>query len=678
MPPLRTTATTSGPREVLPPPDGAAPSPPPPGRIVYLPAGQRRWDEVVRADGEPIGLLLHHGQDFRSLGWRALRPVARVGDGVTLVVPAQDGPGVDALAAMLRERFGPENVALYTRTLATDQALVSATQRVQVLTADGGLHTGSLKSVDNGAAAVEAARRTDAPVTAALATRVYSPAAVNPPPGPTPMAAEKPPVPHGLRPVNLALVDGGLVAFDVSASLLVPHLDVHPDLGGGSFAFTMPNLQATDLSFTRVRCHSFLYDDADGGAQTSKFDVDGHGTAMAGALIGDGSNWSGVGGPPPGDTSATLDVLCVGEANGRYGAAVQLFDRVTHGWTDRTRLVPEQVDGGFATLLAAAPNAELVVLPLAHVELHGVVAYGSLSHQIDTITDVTGKDLGVLVVTPAGNVDPGEPRHGLTAPGTARNAVTVGMSEPYCCGVRPSPASRGPVPGEWDARVLGIKPDFTVEGSAILPRAPHQFSYDPTGITGTGALGALRTDSYGTVAGTSVATARLGAYASRLASQGPRGAATTLKALLLHGVDLVAPTDPPTNGGWGNLDLSGAALGRLGDLYVYEGVLSPGKVATFGFVADGKRPVRVTLVWADRATPVATLVWQRTLELAVGPKQQLVGHPVTGPQVVELPGLVGPGRIGVTHNSPAFTGRARYTLVLSGGTPVGPQPWRKR
>ncbi len=265
---------------------------------------------------------------------------------------------------------------------------------------------------------------------------------------------------------------------------------------------------------------------------------------------------------------------------------------------------------------------------------------------------------GMVEVFSAGNdgdgkgnpLDPkGDEGYGsITAPGTAKNVITVGAAESVRasgtdgCGVTNTGADsasdiinfsgRGPT---QDGR---MKPDLVAPGTHITGASPQHAGYTGNAVCDKTFGGST---FYSLVSGTSQAAPHVAGAAALLRDwyvrevdpQAPSPALT--KAILVNtAVDLAGgdsgknssiPSAPNTDQGWGRVSI-GAALDGTQREYLDEGATTTleanGQSVLRSYqVADSAKPVRVTLAWTDPPPATVTgnaFVNDLDLEVSVG------------------------------------------------------------
>ena len=265
---------------------------------------------------------------------------------------------------------------------------------------------------------------------------------------------------------------------------------------------------------------------------------------------------------------------------------------------------------------------------------------------------------GMVEVFSAGNdgdgkgnpLDPkGDEGYGsITAPGTAKNVITVGAAESARasgtdgCGVTNGGSDsatdiinfsgRGPT---QDGR---MKPDLVAPGTHITGASPQHAGYTGASVCDKNFGGS---SFYSLVSGTSQATPHVAGaaallrdwYVREVAPKAPSPALT--KAILVNSASDIAggdsgknsliPAAPNTDEGWGRVNL-GAALDATPREYLDEAAATTldanGQSVLRSYqVADSAKPVRVTLAWTDPPPATVTgnaFVNDLDLEVSVG------------------------------------------------------------
>ncbi len=382
------------------------------------------------------------------------------------------------------------------------------------------------------------------------------------------------------------------------------------------------------------------------GRRGDASDTHGHGTHVAGSVLGSGAGDGQARGAAP---EAKLVFQSVLDSNGGLGG------------------LPEDL----GTLFGQAYEAGARI----HSDSWGV-PYDSGGNVYDAQSAAVDRmiwehpDLAILFA--AGN-DGDHNQDGrvdystVSSPGTAKNAITVGASENN----RPELgkhadnansvaifSSRGPAP---DGRV---KPDIVAPGSWILSakssRAPENNFWKGYN------------DRYAYMGGTSMATP-LSAGATALVRQyfetklGVTPRAALLKAALINGAADIEGTWK--DHGWGRLDLAGTLKPFQ---FENESVaLRTGESKGYSYQVKAGQPLKVTLVWSDYpASPSAskTLVNDLDLQVKTPDGKVLIGN-------AEALGQSSPDRLNnVETVAVAAPTTGTYTVTVKAeNVPQGPQ-----
>jgi uncharacterized repeat protein (TIGR01451 family) len=356
---------------------------------------------------------------------------------------------------------------------------------------------------------------------------------------------------------------------------------------------------------------------ADPGQDYPWNDPNGHGTHVAGSVLGDGTQSAGaITGMAP-DASLVMQSLYAASWSTVGGAAVGPTQMLNDAYSQGARIQTNSWGGDCGTSCPyTARAASYDDYLFDHPDLLVLFAAGNSG------ADANGN--GVIDASSLGD------------PATAKNVLTVGASE----SVRPTFASctwfacfdyasspLGPDGAADDANGLAafssrgptvdgrIKPDLVAPGTFILSTR--------SGLAPSGNFWSLYTNSeYAYMGGTSMATP-LVAGAAAVVREGlvlegftnPSGA--LVKAVLINSANDLAPGQygtgstqelgaaPDYNQGWGRLDIDSflTPAGPLSSLVHDQKV----GLATGGFVdlpfavADNSVPVQATLAWTDAA-----------------------------------------------------------------------------
>ena len=252
-------------------------------------------------------------------------------------------------------------------------------------------------------------------------------------------------------------------------------------------------------------------------------------------------------------------------------------------------------------------------------------AYTTNSRQVDEY--VRSNDMTVLFA--AGNEGPGSGT--ISAPGTAKNAITVGATE----NLRPSFgsmadninhvasfSSRGPT---RDGR---IKPDVMAPGTYILSAR--------SSLAPNSSFWANHDSKYAYMGGTSMATPIVAGNVAQLREHFMKNRGITPKPSLLKAALIAGATDvglgyPNGNQGWGRVTLDKS----LNVAFVNETTaLSTSQKATYSFQATAGKPLKISLVWTDApgsTTASKTLVNDLDLVVTAPNGQRFVGNDFSSP-----------------------------------------------
>jgi len=314
-------------------------------------------------------------------------------------------------------------------------------------------------------------------------------------------------------------------------------------------------------------------------------DTDGHGTHVAGSVVGDGSS---------GATDGGVSI------KGMAPAAKIVFQSVLDS-SGGLGGIPADLNTLFSQ--AASNGAKIHTNSWGVPLQYGGWVYDAEAQQVD---QYTWNNKSFTVLFAAGN--DGQSQSGstvynsVTTPGTAKNAITVGASEnnrsdkgtyadnPNQIAVF---SSRGTAP---DGR---IKPDIVAPGTWILST---RSTLAPDGNY-WGTFDSYHAFNSGTSMATPVtagATALVRQFYTDVKSITP--AASLLKATLINGAKDLGTGWGSRDQGWGRIDLASSLYPTSGRANWFENEtksLSTGVTNSYTFTASAGQILKFTLVWTD-------------------------------------------------------------------------------
>ncbi len=332
------------------------------------------------------------------------------------------------------------------------------------------------------------------------------------------------------------------------------------------------------------------------GRSNNSNDPNGHGTHVAGSVLGNGTSNKGMA------PQANLVFQSIMDSSGGLGG----------------------LPSNLSTLFSQAYSAGARI----HTNSWGAAVNGAYTTDSRNVDDYVRKnDMAVLFA--AGNEGPNSGT--ISAPGTAKNAITVGATENY----RPSFgsyadninhvaqfSSRGPT---RDGR---IKPDVMAPGTFILSAR--------SSLAPDSSFWANHDSKYAYMGGTSMATPIVAGNVAQLREHFIKNRGITPKPSLLKAALIAGATDvglgfPNGNQGWGRVTLDKS----LNTAFVNEtSSLSTSQKATYSFAATAGKPLKISLVWSDAPASTSasvTLVNDLDLVITAPNGTQYVGNDFTAP-----------------------------------------------
>jgi subtilisin family serine protease len=332
------------------------------------------------------------------------------------------------------------------------------------------------------------------------------------------------------------------------------------------------------------------------GRTNNANDPHGHGTHVAGSVLGNGTSNKGMA------PQANLVFQSIMDSNGGLGG----------------------LPSNLSTLFSQAYSAGARI----HTNSWGAAVNGAYTTDSRNVDDYVRKnDMAVLFA--AGNEGPNGGT--ISAPGTAKNAITVGATE----NLRPSFgshadninhvaqfSSRGPTK---DGR---IKPDVMAPGTYILSAR--------SSLAPNSSFWANHDSKYAYMGGTSMATPIVAGNVAQLREHFIKNRGITPKPSLLKAALIAGATDiglgyPSGNQGWGRVTLDKS----LNVAFVNEtSSLSTNQKATYSFTAQSGKPLKISLVWSDAPASTSasvTLVNDLDLVITAPNGTKYVGNDFTAP-----------------------------------------------
>ncbi|QFT89560.1 Serine protease AprX [Bacillus sp. THAF10] len=370
------------------------------------------------------------------------------------------------------------------------------------------------------------------------------------------------------------------------------------------------------------------------GRTNNANDTHGHGTHVAGSVLGNGATNKGMA------PQANLVFQSIMDSSGGLGG----------------------LPSNLSTLFSQAYSAGARI----HTNSWGAPVNGAYTTDSRNVDDYVRKN-DMTVLFAAGNEGPNGGT--ISAPGTAKNAITVGATE----NLRPSFgsyadninhvaqfSSRGPTK---DGR---IKPDVMAPGTYILSAR--------SSLAPDSSFWANHDSKYAYMGGTSMATPIVAGNVAQLREHFVKNKGITPKPSLLKAALIAGATDiglgyPNSNQGWGRVTLDKS----LNTAYVNEtSSLSTSQKATYTFSATAGKPLKISLVWSDApASTSASITLVNDLDLVITAPNgtKYVGNDFTAPYDNNWDGRNNVENVFI--NAPQS---GTYTIeVQAYNVPVGPQ-----
>ena len=285
----------------------------------------------------------------------------------------------------------------------------------------------------------------------------------------------------------------------------------------------------------------------------------------------------------------------------------------------------------------------------------------------------------------------------------AKNVVTVGsVNDAQNGGIRYLPAATMSSFSSWGPTDDGrIKPDVVANGASLYSCLK----------TSNSAYGWMSGTSMATPGATGLAQQLVSYYGARFPRQFMR--ASTLKGLLIHTADDLAPAGPDYKAGWGLLNgqaaadlIASAATNTLAPRLIEQQLTTLVTTRTHAFTWNGVSPIRVTMCWTDPAGAATTTHDLRTARLVNNLNLRLVGP--TGTQhfpyvmpfvgtwtvdsmaavattgtnntdnveqvLVSAPPAAGTYQAVISYSGTLANSQQTYSLLITGSAPSAPTP----
>ncbi len=285
----------------------------------------------------------------------------------------------------------------------------------------------------------------------------------------------------------------------------------------------------------------------------------------------------------------------------------------------------------------------------------------------------------------------------------AKNVVTVGsVNDAQNGGIRYLPAATMSLFSSWGPTDDGrIKPDVVANGASLYSCFR----------TSNSAYGSMSGTSMATPGATGLAQQLVSYYKTRFPGQYMR--ASTLKGLLIHTADDLAPAGPDYKSGWGLLNgqaaadlIASAATNTLAPRLIEQQLTTAVPTRTHSFTWNGVSPIRVTLCWTDPAGAATTTHDSRTARLVNNLNLRLIGPTgtqhlpyvmpfvgdwttntlsaaaVTGTNdtdnieqvLVAAPPAAGTYQAVISYSGTLANSQQAYSILITGSAPSAPNP----
>lgn len=365
-------------------------------------------------------------------------------------------------------------------------------------------------------------------------------------------------------------------------------------------------------------------------------DQNGHGTHVAGSVLGNGANSSG-------------------QYAGMAPMAQLVFQALQYDGSDPYYNGALLTPTDLSLLFQQAYNDDAKI----HSNSWGSSGsdYGEYTSNSQHVDNFTWNNPDMLIVFAAGNYGPSQ--NTVSPPGTAKNALTVGASQSSSMGGDinniASFSSRGTTD---DGR---IKPDVVAPGTWIISTASSLATYTyPAGA------------NYAYMSGTSMATPITAGTAALVRQYYMDNesllspSAALIKATLINGATNMGLST--NDQGWGRIDIGNSLFPTSSHAIQYYDNISLTTSQSWNvsyYINESRIPLKISLVWTDRpSAPFAGKTLVNDLDLNVtGPDSNYLGNDGDSINNVEQVKITSPP-VGL------------YTITINGtNIPQGSQPF---